>query len=220
MPRVIVKAVFENIRFKCTRCGSCCHHKRPDEFGDLIASEELPEFWEKSNLIYLTEMDIKNISRKSSLNLDDFVDSLYGYDGHLVKVEDSGSRIILDLPVLKSKIDTTCVFYDSNQGCTIHPARPTACRLFPFRVEEETTPEGDITLRISYNASCPGIRKGKYVDKSALERMVADQFLVQSRAVATEVQGLAAQGRIKSGARVYRTHPGRRPEASRGTGPE
>ncbi|MDD1750775.1 MAG: YkgJ family cysteine cluster protein, partial [Methanothrix sp.] len=142
------------------------------------------------------------------------------YDGHFVKVEDSGSKIILDLPVLKSKKDTACVLYDPHQGCTVHPARPIACRLFPFRVEEETTPEGDITLRISYNATCPGVGKGKYVDKRVLERLVTDQFLQRSQAVAGEVQTLAAAGRVMSGARVYRTHPGRNSQDPSCAGPK
>ncbi len=64
MPRVIVKAVFEDIKFQCQRCGSCCHHKRPLEFDDLVPMEQLKEFWEKSNLIYLTEKDVRCHIRK------------------------------------------------------------------------------------------------------------------------------------------------------------
>ena len=62
MPRVLINTAFHNIRFKCQRCGTCCHHKRPEEFGDLVPMERLKEFWEKSNLIYLDRTRISRIS--------------------------------------------------------------------------------------------------------------------------------------------------------------
>ncbi len=208
MPRVIVKTIFKNIKFKCQRCGSCCHHRRPLEFDDLVPLERLQEFWEKSNLIYLTEKDIENISKKTGRQPREFVDTLYEYDGNSVRVEDAGRKVILDLPVMKSKEDTTCVFYDD--GCTIYQERPRACRLFPFRVEEETTPKGDILLNISYNPTCPGIGTGTNTDKKELEKLVVDQFLQRTECIAPQIQRLALEGKIQKGAEVYRTLPGRR----------
>jgi Fe-S-cluster containining protein len=210
LPRVFVKTAFEDVRFKCQRCGSCCHHRRPLDFDDLVPMKRLQEFVEKSNLIYLTEKDIENISRKAGLPPRDFVDTLYEYDGHTVRVEDSGTKVVLDLPVMKSKQDTTCVFY--KEGCKIYPQRPRACRLFPFRVEEKSTPEGDIILNISYNAGCPGIGKGEIMDSRKLEKLVVEQFLQRSEEIAPQVQRLNASGRIAANAVIYRTLPGRRPE--------
>lgn len=208
MPRVFVKAVFENIRFECQRCGSCCHHKRPPDFDDLVSLEQLPEFWENSNLIYLTEKDISFISKRTGKKPADFIDTLYDYDGNFVKVEDEGCKVVLDLPVMKSKEDTTCVFY--REGCTVYRERPRACRLFPFRVEEETTSEGDIRLNISCNPTCPGIGKGKSINKKALETLVVDQFLERTQSIAPEIQRLAAKGMIQKDAKIYRTYPGKR----------
>ena len=212
MPRVMVKAVFEDIKFQCQRCGSCCHHKRPQEFDDLIAMEQIREFWEKSNLIYLTEKDVTAISKKTGKKAADIVDTLYDYDGCYVKIKDSGSKVILDLPVMKSKEDTTCIFYQ--EGCSIYSVRPIACRLFPFRVEEETLPDGDIQLRINYNPTCPGMGKGKRVDKRKLEKMVVDQFLQRTEDIAPHVQRLKAAGSIAPQARIFRTLPGRRADRS------
>ena len=206
MPRVFVKTNFETIRFECQRCGSCCHHKRPQEFGPLVPLERLKEFWEKSNLIYLNKEDIENIGKKTQHDPGYFVDTLFDYDGKCVKLDDLGRKIILDLPVLKSKEDTSCIFYD--KGCTVYSVRPKACRLFPFRVEEETTSLGDIILRINHNPTCPGIGKGKNVNRKALEKLVIDQFRIRSESVAAEVQGLAAEGKIRKDAAVYRTLPG------------
>lgn len=208
MPKVIIGANFKDINFECQRCGACCRHRRPADFDDLVPMERLREFWEKSNLIYLTEIDIRDISRRTGRSIEEFVDTLYKYDGCPVKVEDFGTKVILDLPVMKSKHDATCVFF--NNGCIIYPVRPRACRLFPFRAEEETTPEGDILLSISYNPSCPGLGKGGRMDKKRLEKLVSDQFLQRSRDISPTIQRMAEEGRIDRGAKVYRTLPGRR----------
>ncbi len=207
MPRVVVKAIFGNIRFKCQRCGSCCHHKRPLEFDDLIPSEQIEDFWRSSNLIYLTEKDVHAISNRTGMRPPDFVDTLYDYSECYVRIEDEGREVILDLPVMRSKEDTTCVFYQ--EGCSIYSVRPIACQLFPFRVEEETLDNGDILLNISYNSTCPGIGKGKMVDKKKLEGLVAEQFLQRTLDVSPHIQKLNASGAIASGARIYRTLPGR-----------
>jgi len=207
MPRVVVKAIFGNIRFKCQRCGSCCHHKRPLEFDDLIPAEQIEDFWRSSNLIYLTEKDVHAISNRTGMRPPDFVDTLYDYSECYVKIEDGGRKVILDLPVMRSKEDTTCVFYQ--EGCSIYSVRPIACRLFPFRVEEETLSNGDILLNISYNPTCPGIGKGKMVDRKKLEGLVAEQFLLRTEDISPHIQKLNSSGEIASGARIYRTLPGR-----------
>ena len=208
MPRVLVRAIFKDIKFQCQRCGSCCHHKRPIEFDDLIPIERLKEFWEKSNLIYLTKKDVTAIARRTGKNPADFVDTLYDYDGSYVKVADKGCKVILDLPVMKSKEDTTCIFYE--QGCIIYSVRPKACRLFPFLVEEETSSNGDILLNINYNPTCPGIGKGRIVDKGQLESLVAEQFMQRTEDIAAQVQRLRASGAISADARIFRTLPGRK----------
>ena len=207
MPHVIVKSIFDDIRFKCQRCGSCCHHKRPQDFEDLIPVERLDEFWHKSNLIYLTAKDVKAISAKTGKEARDIVDTLYDYDGCYVKVEDCGEKLILDLPVMKSKDDTTCIFYQD--GCTIYSVRPIACRLFPFRVDENCLPNGDIILSINYNPTCPGIGKGDLIDKKKLEALVVEQFMQRSQDITPHIRRLARSGEISKSAKVFRAYTGR-----------
>jgi Fe-S-cluster containining protein len=116
--------------------------------------------------------------------------------------------VILDLPVMKSKEDTTCIFY--KDGCSIYSVRPIACRLFPFRVEEETLTNGDILLKIDCNPTCPGIGKGKKVEKRKLEKLVVDQFLQRTEDINPHIQRLNASKAISKKARIFRTLPGRR----------
>jgi len=207
LPRIVVKTIFEDVKFKCQRCGSCCHHKRPLDFEDLIPLERLDEFWQKSNLIYLTAKDVRAISVKTAKRAEDIVDTLYDYDGCYVKVEGAGEKLVLDLPVMKSKDDTTCIFY--RNGCTVYSVRPIACRLFPFRVEENALPNGDIILNISHNPTCPGIGKGKSVDKKELEAMVEAQFMQRNRDITPHIRRLAESREISESSRVFRSYPGR-----------
>ncbi|MDM7934665.1 MAG: YkgJ family cysteine cluster protein [Methanothrix sp.] len=202
MPRVFIRAAFESIRFECQRCGSCCHHRRPEGFGRLIPAERLREFSERSNLIYLTADEVERISRETGRRPEEFVETLYRYDGRSVRVE--GDRVILDLPVLRSNEDTTCIFYD--RGCTIYPLRPRACRLFPFRAEERSSAEGDLELLIRPNLTCPGVGKGAPVEKEDIERLVAEQFEARSSSITAEVRRIASQGGIRRSARVYRAY--------------
>jgi hypothetical protein len=208
---VEIRAAFGSARFRCQRCGSCCHHRRPDEFDDLVPPERQAEFVEKSNLIYLTEKDIEKICRRTGLKAEEFVDTLYDEKKGSVRVEDGGKKVILDLPVMKSReSDGSCVFYKEGKGCTIYPVRPTACRLFPFVVVEKSGPSGGIILEIGYNHTCPGMGKGKGPDKKKLEKLVGDQFAERMESIGPKVQRLRMEGKILPDARIYRTMPGKR----------
>jgi Uncharacterised protein family (UPF0153). len=171
----------------------------------LIPPELVQRFVERSNLIHLNEDEVTRISRVYGLRPDEFVDTLYPYNGRTVRVSDDGLKVVLDIPVLKSKADTTCVFYDS--GCTIYPHRPRACRLFPFRISEREM-GGDVILSIDYNPGCPGIGKGDYADTRKIRELAVEIFSRRMNAITRETKELIASGSIKPGMVVYRTMPG------------
>ena len=209
--RVEIRASFGSGRFRCLRCGTCCHHRRPQEFDDLIPPERMAEFLDKSNLIYLTEKDIDKISRRTGLEAGEFVDTLYGDKKGSVRVDEGGRKLILDLPIMKSReSDGACVFFRDGKGCSIYPVRPTACRLFPFVVVERSGPSGGIVLEIGYNPTCPGMGGGKEPDRRRLEKLVAGQFSERMETVGAQVQRLRVEGKILPEAKIYRTMPGKR----------
>lgn len=171
----------------------------------MIPPEQVQRFVERSNLIHLNEDEISRISRSCGLSPEEFVDTLHPYDGRTVRISDDGSKVVLDIPVLKSNADTTCVFYDN--GCKIYPHRPRACRLFPFRISEREI-AGDVILSIDYNPGCPGIGKGDYADTRKIGKLAVEIFSRRMNAVSRETKELIASGFIKPGAVVYRTMPG------------
>lgn len=63
---------------------------------------------------------------------------------------------------LRTPRDTTCVFLREG-GCSIHPAKPTQCRLFPFW--PEVVRDGSSWYRAA--RKCPGIGQGELVEIAA-----------------------------------------------------
>lgn len=171
----------------------------------------MAEFLERSNLIYLTGKEIEKISRRTGLEVEEFVDTLYEDKKGSVRVEEGGKKVIIDLPVMKSReSDGACVFFRDGRGCTIYPVRPAACRLFPFVVVERSGTSGGIVLDIRYNPTCPGMGEGKEPDRGKLEKLVAGQFAERMETVGGQVQRLRVEEKILLDARVYRTMPGKR----------
>ncbi|MBQ2760694.1 MAG: YkgJ family cysteine cluster protein [Mailhella sp.] len=58
-------------------------------------------------------------------------------------------------PTLKVGDDGFCMFFKEGRGCTIHPARPSVCRAWPFF-------RGNLIDEVSFEMAredCPGIRR-------------------------------------------------------------
>jgi Fe-S-cluster containining protein len=70
---------------------------------------------------------------------------------------------------LRTPRDTTCVFLRED-GCSIHPAKPTQCRIYPF------WPELIESQRSWYHAAanCPGIGKGELIQIENVRAQAAE----------------------------------------------
>ena len=76
------------------------------------------------------------------------------------------TRLLLRLRVPR---DAHCHFLNAD-GCSIHPAKPTQCRIFPFWPElVESRREWNKTA-----AYCPGIGKGPLIQIAAARRDAAE----------------------------------------------
>ncbi len=76
----------------------------------------------------------------------------------------SGSR-----PVLTQAENETCIFFDPEKQCTIHPVKPYMCKAWPYIATIIDHPEN---WNMMAN-SCPGMRKD--VPHADLSRIVADE---------------------------------------------
>ena len=120
--------------FKCRKCGECCKG-----YGGT----------------YLTDNDIKAISRHIGTDPKRFVDQFCNL---------SGNR-----PVLAQRKDGYCIFWD--RLCTIHPVKPLMCRKWPF-LESMLVDSNNWLIMAD---SCPGIQTDVAVD--TLEKNVKQMIL-------------------------------------------
>ncbi|MFH2090929.1 MAG: YkgJ family cysteine cluster protein [Pseudomonadota bacterium] len=108
---------------------------------------------------YVTLEDIEKISTFINCNPDQFTQKY---------CDPSGSKF-----VLTQKKDGYCIFFDSNQQCTIHPVKPYMCRAWPFIATIINYPENwDIMSN-----SCPGMKKDiPYKDLKQIVRIEQDSL--------------------------------------------
>jgi len=69
---------------------------------------------------------------------------------------------------LREKLNGDCVFYDSEQGCTIYPVRPRQCRTWPFWHSNLATPEAWERTK----KTCPGAGHGELIPVEEITRRV------------------------------------------------
>lgn len=123
-PHYVRLRLGEKTRFKCLRCGRCCGS------GPNVG---------------LTAFDIQRIAR--FLNVD-----WHELRGKYVVA------VIADMtavPTLRGRVDGTCIFLeykDEQPSCSIYPARPMRCRLYPFMPYSPSNSE-----TIYLDTCCPGL---------------------------------------------------------------
>jgi len=94
--------------------------------------------------VYLTEDDVQRASAFLNMSAEEFEKRFVYRTKHLRR--------------LRKPKGSQCHFLDS-EGCRIHPAKPTQCRLFPFWPDLlESASAWSATA-----ARCPGIGKGPYI---------------------------------------------------------
>ena len=102
---------------------------------------------------YVTDQDIANIATFIQADPTTFVATYCDY---------SGSR-----PLLTLGSDGSCVFFDKEKQCTIHPVKPYMCKAWPYLKTLIKNPENWTAMA----SACPGI-KSQVLHKD-LQRIVA-----------------------------------------------
>lgn len=114
----------EKARFKCLRCGQCCSN------GPNVG---------------LTAFDISRIAQFLNMEWRELKGK------YIVAVIADMTAI----PTLRGKADGTCIFLeyrDEKPFCSIYPARPMRCRLYPFI---PYSPSNNETVYL--DVCCPGL---------------------------------------------------------------
>ena len=94
--------------------------------------------------VYLTQADLDRAAAFVNLSSEAFEKRYIYRTKHLIR--------------LRKPQGSQCHFLEA-QGCSIHPAKPTQCRLFPFwpdLIESASS-------WVATGARCPGIGKGPYI---------------------------------------------------------
>ena len=121
---------------------------------------------------YISRSDIENIAAFTKSDSATFVETY---------CDMSGSR-----PVLTLNDTGSCIFFDPDKQCTIHPVKPYMCRAWPYIKTIIKNPENwDIMAN-----SCPGMKKGiPYKDLQrivTLEKEKLDQSYDRNASATTE----------------------------------
>lgn len=109
--------------------------------------------------VFLSQSDISNASKVLSISESEFVRIYCRY-------VDYGYYQMISL---KEKSNYDCIFL-TKEGCSIYQGRPVQCRTYPFW-------KGIMEDRKSWDEeakSCPGINKGKKVDRAYIEKCLKE----------------------------------------------
>lgn len=116
----------ERVDFHCKRCGNCCRH-----LLETVPLNTLDAFRLAKHLR----------SRGEQINT---LDDVYTRYADIVPLHECGYSVYM---LKTTGPDDACIFLKDNR-CTIHPAKPHACRLYPFALEPKGNGKYDYLLAL------------------------------------------------------------------------
>jgi uncharacterized protein len=131
----------QELRFECQPgCTECCRQR---------------------GFVYLTELDLLRVAAFLGMSSEAFERQYVYRTRHLLRLRTPRQR--------RTGKNARCRFLRAG-GCSIHPAKPTQCRIFPF------WPELAESRRQWRNAAafCPGIGKGPLVQIETARQQAAE----------------------------------------------
>mgnify|MGYP000445087340 CR=1 FL=1 len=108
----------------------------------------------RDGVVYLQHKDIQRLAKYFQISEKEFLRKYtHTEDKHIV---------LNDFP------NGNCIFFDSDNGCTVYKHRPAQCRIFPFW-------EHIISSRENWEKTareCPGINTGKLYSPEEIEQII------------------------------------------------
>lgn len=89
---------------------------------------------------------------------------LADFHEHYTRLLADGATSLIEKP------NHECIFWSSEQGCTVHAVRPTQCRAWPFWRRNLASPEHWSAAA----RSCPGMNQGASFDASVIAHTAAN----------------------------------------------
>jgi len=89
----------------------------------------------------------------------------------LSELKAASTRVVKSQRLLKEKSNGECVFFEEGR-CSIHPVKPTQCRLYPFWFQNVRSEEA---WRKTCD-ECPGIGEGDLVEPEEIIRQVTEDL--------------------------------------------
>jgi len=146
-----------DLRYKCERCGICCH--------------QINEPYNKRIPLYPEEVDrLIELVKERNIKFQ-VIEDLVFPDILNKKILVLTYRILLNDPKKR------CPFYREEIGCTIHEIKPLACKAYPLSLKQEDA----FNFSISIDPLCKFVDKHhetiKYYKKQMIEKVFEEEFI-------------------------------------------
>lgn len=148
------------IRYKCMKCGTCCHEV-PGRLEDPTY-KRIPLYPEEA------EMLIK-IAKERDIAFKVIEDLVF---------PDKKNKIIL-VVTYRIRLDNEnkcCPFFDSNDGCTVHDVKPLACQAYPLSLKHIDAFNFEITIDPLCHFVSHNYEELKVSDLARLEKIFKQEY--------------------------------------------
>jgi len=138
----------QGLCFSCTRCSACCRYE--------------------SGYVFLSEKDTSHLGAALNMGYGEFTEAFCRWIPWFP--EGSGENRAERLS-LKEKSNYDCIFWISDEGCSVYETRPLQCRAFPFWASALDSEKS--WKRTA--ADCPGIGRGSHHSSDSIEKWLAQR---------------------------------------------
>jgi len=146
----------ENLKYRCLKCGTCCH-----EIPDYPGAKRIP--------LYPEEVDsLIEIAKERGIK--------FAVKEDLVFPDELNSRIlVLTYRIILDPLGH-CPFFTPNQGCSIHERKPYACKAYPLSLKNLDAFNYEITIDPLCNFIISNYESLKEIDINDLKKIFFDEY--------------------------------------------